>query len=79
MQNVKKQPRRNENVGVNEKKRQLRISECRELGEGGGTDTSATRDLRLRNGTRKNESEREKKPIKKMIHSETKFSFIFKD
>lgn len=43
------------------------------------TDTSARRDLRLRNGTRKNESEREKKPIKKMIHSETKFSFIFKD
>lgn len=39
---------------------------------------SGRKDLRFRNGTRERE-QREKKPMKKMIHSETKYSFILKD
>lgn len=41
-------------------------------------ERSVRKDLRFRNGTRERE-QREKKPIKKMIHSETKYSFILKD
>lgn len=40
--------------------------------------TSERKDLKFRNGTREGE-QREKTPIKKMIHSETKYSFILKD